>query len=157
MYRQHYYQGINREDTRPRKGGRPKKQEKPPFVGFTQASIQDASFLMPTLWINVCAEIDNLAELKVVQYVLRHTWGYHDYANMKHITIDEFVNGRKCATGERMDFGTGLSRPAVKDGLARAIEHGLLVCIVDDRDKAKIKKYYALHMQSEGTSYIDNR
>jgi hypothetical protein len=75
-----------------------------------------------------------------VQYVLRHTWGCDDYENMKHITVDEFVNGRMSATGERMDFGTGLSRTAVKDGLARAIEHGLLVCIVDDQNKARIKK-----------------
>jgi|SRR5579859_4897828 len=156
MYGQNCYQEISVEDTQLRKAGRPKKQEKSPFVGFTQAVIQEACFLLPAIWVNVCAEIDNLAELKVVQYVLLHTWGYHDYECMEHITIDEFVNGRKSDTGERMDFGTGLSRTAVKDGLARAIEHGLLVCLVDARDKARIKKYYALHMQNEETDHIAN-
>jgi len=133
-----------------RKPGRPRKQEQEAFVGFTQASIHQEYFRMPTIWMNVCATIDNLAELKVVQYVLRHTWGFREYETAKQITLDEFANGRKYKDGTRMDFGTGLSEKAVKEGLNRAIAHGFLICEVDDRDKARIKKYYALNMQQEG-------
>jgi hypothetical protein len=139
-------------DTQPHKGGRPKKQETGEvFMGFTQASIHNEYFRMPTMWLNVCAEIDNLAELKVVQYVLRHTWGFRDYEGMKQITLDEFVNGRKFANGDRMDMGTGLSKDAVIAGLKRAIKHGFLVCVIDDRDRARIKKYYALKLAEEST------
>jgi hypothetical protein len=138
------------EVTPKRKPGRPmKKAESAPFVGFTKELIQDTYFRMPAIWIDVCAEIDNLAELKVVQYVLRHTWGYQDYEGMKHITIDEFVNGRKRRDGSRIDSGTGLSESAVREGIERAIKHGFLLCAIDDSDKARIKKYYALHMQEE--------
>lgn len=134
--------------------GRPKKQESEAvFIGFTQASIHDEYFRIPTMWINVCAEIDNLAELKVVQYVMRHTWGYQEYGTMKQIKLDEFVNGRKFRrgerAGERMDFGTGLSQKAVIAGLERAVKHGFLVCTIDESDKARVKKYYALKVADE--------
>jgi len=136
-----------------KKPGRPKKQKNPTkFVGFTQESVQGNYFRMPTIWMDVCASIDNLAELKVVQYVLRHTWGFKEYYSMKRIAIDEFVNRRKRRDGSRMDSGTGLSDKAVKEGLARAIEHGLLISAVDNRDRARIKKSYALKMQAEGNN-----
>jgi hypothetical protein len=111
--------------------------------------IQNTYFSMPAIWIDVCAEIDNLAELKVVQYVLRHTWGYREYDSVKEIKIEEFVNGRRRRDGTRMDSGTGLSESAVKEGLARAIKHGFLVCAIDDSDKGRIKKFYGLKMQEE--------
>lgn len=133
--------------------GRPKKVENDvTFMGFTQSSIHDTYFRVPAIWINVCATIDNLAELKVIQYVMRHTWGFRVYDSPKYITLDEFVHGRKYREGgheDRMDFGTGLSKKAVIDGLERAIRHGFLVCTVDASDKARVKKYYALKLVEE--------
>jgi hypothetical protein len=105
---------------------------------------------MPNEWINICAGIKSLAELKIVQYVLRHTWGFQEYdGNPKPITTDEFMHGRKRGDGSRMDNGTGLSDRGVKDGVALAIKEGYLVCEVDDSDKARIKKSYSLKMFSE--------
>lgn len=107
-------------------------------------------FRMPNEWINICAEIKSLSELKVVQYVLRHTWGFQEYdGTAKKITTDEFMHGRKDRHGNRIDNGTGLSDRGVKDGVSLAIEHGYLVCEVDDHDKARIKKFYGLKMFSE--------
>lgn len=104
-------------------------------------------FRMPNEWINICAKINNLAELKVVQYVLRHTWGFREYdGKPKAITIDEFMHGRKRADGTRMDDGTGLSKPSVIQGLKCAIKHGYLTCEIDDTDKARVIKSYALKM-----------
>jgi hypothetical protein len=118
------------------------------FGGFTPPVSN--YFRMPNEWINICAEIKSLAELKVVQYVLRHTWGFQEYdGKSKPITTDEFMYGRKYKDGSRMDSGTGLSDRGVKDGVALAIEHGYLVCEVDDSDKARIKKSYGLKMFSE--------
>lgn len=147
----------------PRKAGRPKKQPAgKPFVGFTAEDLESSYFRMPTVWMLMCAEIDNLAELKVVQYVIRHTYGYINkktgkpmYDQLKKITVDEFVNGRKSGN-ERMDFGTGLSDKAVKEGLTRAVEHGFLVVTIDDSDKARIKKYYGLKVQEVEQELVDD-
>jgi len=104
---------------------------------------------MPNGWTNITARITSLAELKVVEYVLKHTWGYHEFGILKKITTDEFMHGRKRKDGTRIDLGTGLSNRSVIDGLRRAVEHGLLVEEVDDRDKARVKKSYALKMKPQ--------
>jgi len=104
-------------------------------------------FKMPNEWINICSRINSLAELKVVQYVLRHTWGWHEYdGKPKKITLDEFMHGRKRDDGTRMDNGTGLSKPSVIDGIEKAIKDGYLICEVNDNDPARIKKSYKLNM-----------
>ena len=127
-------------------------EDTPVFEGFVQPTKN--YFPMPNIWIEVCAQITNLAELKVIQYVLRHTWGYHEYGKAKAITIDEFMYGRKRQDGTRMDSGTGLkSDRSVKDGLKAALQHGYLVCEVDDTDRARIKKSYALKMLPHPAGY----
>lgn len=140
---------FNDLETKPKCKGRPKKQAHAPFVGFTQESISGEYLRVPSIFLGLCAMIDNLAELKVVLYIMRHTWGFREYNAPKRITIDEFVNGRKKADGTRMDFGTGLSKSAVLEGLERAIKHGIVICYADERDQARVKHYYQLKMQSE--------
>lgn len=114
------------------------------FNGFTQAKRN--YYTCPLQWVDVIAAIDNLAELKIVNYILRHTWGFHEYGVAKRITNDELMHGRKHKDGSRMDKGTGLSKPSVIDGLRRAEEHGYIVSEVDDSDGGNIKKSYMLKM-----------
>ena len=104
---------------------------------------------MPNGWTDIAAGITSLAELKVVQYILRHTWGWGEFAKGKVISIDEFCRGRKYANGERMDKGTGLSNRAVINGLRRAVKDGLLVVEVAGNDKARMRKSYALRMRPQ--------
>lgn len=104
-------------------------------------------FKMPNTWTDITAGITSLAELKVIEYVLKHTWGYREYGQNKRITTDEFMHGRRKKDGTRMDLGTGLSKPSVVAGLRSAVAHGFLEEITDDRDLARIKKYYSLKMQ----------
>lgn len=129
------------------------KESPPAFEGFIQP--KKNYFHMPNMWIDICAEIDNLAELKITQYVLRHTWGYQEYGIPKAITIDEFMHGRKRTDGTRMDKGTGLSKQSVVDGVKRSVKHEYLVCVIDDTDKARVTKSYALKMRSEGVKDLD--
>jgi hypothetical protein len=117
------------------------------FNGFTPPTRN--YFPMPNEWVDICAEISNLAEIKVIQYVLRHTWGYREFGIKKVITTDEFMHGRKRADGSRMDKGTGLSNRSVIDGLRAAVEHGYLEYELDETDKARKAKSYALKMQSD--------
>src|SRR5688500_12333915 len=58
-------------------------------------------------------EINSLAELKVVNVIIRHTFGWHK----ENATL---------GTSELVGL-TGLSRMSVCDGVRRALEHGYIV------------------------------
>lgn len=112
----------------------------------------------PEQWIALPRELlarlstfRSLAELKVVLYVLWHTYGYREYASMKAITLDEFEHGRKRKDGSRMDEGTGLSRAAIKLGLKQAKEDAFLYEVVDAHDQARIVRWYAVQLPSDGS------
>ena len=105
------------------------------------------SVYIPNNFIDALSLIDTMAELKVVLYVMRHTWGFQEYDTHKKITIDEFVNGRKLKNRGRMDHGAGLGQTAVKIGVAKAVEHGFLECEIDETDRARIKKCYRLKLK----------
>ena len=92
-------------------------------------------------------KISSLSEMKVLLYVLRHTWGFQDES--KTITQDEFMNGRKHRDGTRMDKGCQMSRNAIKSGIEKAVEHGYLELVVNDSDKARIKHTYTLVVESD--------
>lgn len=114
------------------------------FQGFPQPTKN--FFSLPNEIINIIADITNISELKIILYVIRHTWGYQEFGISKAITNDEFMHGRKHTDGTRMDKGTGLSEQAVRDGTGKAIKDGYLICDVDDNDKGRIKKSYRLRM-----------
>lgn len=121
--------------------------EQPIWEGF---SIPFKNFFkVPYNFIEALPLMDSMAELKVVLYVLRHTWGFQEFGDGKKITIDEFVQGRKLKNRERMDSGTGLSEKAVRLGIERAINHGFLECEVDDSDLGRIKRYFRLSVLEE--------
>lgn len=100
---------------------------------------------LPHEFIDVLNTVETIGELKVILYILRHTWGYHD--DEKKITLDEFENGRKRRDGSRLDGGTGLSRPTVLSGLSKAEAHGFINIETDTSDKARVKKFYSLSNQ----------
>ena len=97
---------------------------------------------LPNSIIEKLDQVETLGEMKVILYVIRHTVGFQD--DCKKITLDEFANGRKRADGTRLDNGTGLTVPTIRDGLKRAQAHGFLVVEVDDSDPARVKHYFSL-------------
>lgn len=103
-------------------------------VGFT---------MLPHEFIENLDRVETLAELKVILYLMRHTWGFQDSDQWRHLTLDEFMHGRITKDG-RMDRGTGLTKVSVIAGLEKAIEHGFILEKVNDRDLARIKKSYKL-------------
>lgn len=123
-----------------------KTQSESDFPGFQYP--QQNWFKLPNEWTDITAGITSLAELKIVQYILRHTWGYHEYGQVKCITLDEFEHGRKKKDGTRMDRGIGMGRQAIIDGIRRAVDHGFLLVEIDDSDKGRVKKSYGLRMQA---------
>ena len=115
------------------------------FKGFERPE-QNYSKL-PHSFIDVLPQIDTMAEMKVVLYLLRHTWGFSEFGKPKKLTTDEFCNGRKKKDQSRMDNGTGLSENSVRSGLEKAIEHGFILVEIDETDKARIEKWYCLIME----------
>ena len=103
-------------------------------------------FRLPNDWTDLTAGMKSWAEQKVVEYVLRHTWGYQEYGSLKRITLDEFEKGRKRVDGTRIDKGIGMRRQAIISGIRQAVEDGFLVEEADDSDRARVKKYYGLRM-----------
>jgi hypothetical protein len=142
------------QPTRTRKPDK-RSEEIESFDGFSWDVTTSDYSILPNIWINVCATITNLAELKIVLYIMRHTWGFQEFEELRLLTTDEFVHGRKRKDGSRMDIGTGLSTSAVKEGIARALKHGYIICEVDDSDKGRIRKFYALKMASAAIQQED--
>lgn len=122
------------------------------FTGFFEP--EENWSKLPHQFIESMNAIDSLAEMKVVLYVLRHTWGFQD--REKRITLDEFCDGRKRKDGSRLDAGTGMSANAIRDGIQRAIDDGFIVITHEDTsDKARIKRWYAMRMFGTEPSKVD--
>jgi len=98
------------------------------------------------------------AEIKVLIYIIRHTWGYHQ--SEREISVTEFERGRratrkaacKCEKCQekglsRLDHGTGMTEKSIRNGLKKAIEHGYLKVRIDDSDRGRMKKFYSLKIR----------
>lgn len=126
-----------------------------PFRGFPDP--QENWSKLPHEFIDALPLLTSLSEVKCILYVLRHTWGYQEFDEYKHITTDEFMNGRKRKDGTRIDSGVGMSGPSIVDGLKRAVEDGFLQVETDVRDLARIKKSYAIKMFNTGEKKVASR
>ena len=114
------------------------------FQGFYYP--EENYFRMPNSWTDITSGMSSCAELKVVEYVLRHTWGFREFGKLKKITLDEFENGRRKVDGTRMDKGIGMRRQAIISGLRQAVKDGYLIEETDKTDRGRIKKFYGLQM-----------
>jgi len=99
------------------------RQAKPmsKFQGFTepnttQSPNQFYDFVMP--------DIDNLAELKCILYVIRRTYGFLKFVD--RIAYSQFEKGIITKDGKQLDKGIGMSGPSVMAGLNKAVEHGYI-------------------------------
>jgi hypothetical protein len=117
------------------------------FAGFERPR-QNWSKL-PHALIESLPEFSSKAELVVVLYILRHTWGFSEFAKPKKITLDEFQNGRKRKDGSRLDSGVGMSKTSIINGLRAAVENGFVEVVEDDSDAARKRRYYSLRMASD--------
>ena len=117
------------------------------FTGFAQPTANYSK--LPHQLINELPQITTIGEMKVLLYVLRHTWGFQEFGEGKKITLDEFEHGRKRKDRTRMDNGTGLTKSTIIAGLKKAVEHGFLIVETDSSDKGRVKKSYALNMGLE--------
>jgi hypothetical protein len=99
------------------------------FTGFRRPTTTDT----PDEFFDVILpQVTGLAELKVILYVIRHTFGYNKW--LDRISLSEFEHGivtqDKNHQPRRVDGGVGLSRRAIIDGLKAAVGHDYLRRII---------------------------
>ncbi len=116
--------------------------------GFSWGSPKENWCKLPLVLIDALPQIETLAEMKIILYILRHTWGYQNDTGAvdqyKRLTMDDFVNGRRDKQGVQLDNGVGMSPVSIRDGINRAEAHGFIQVIADNRDMARQKRFYAL-------------
>jgi hypothetical protein len=113
------------------------------FPGFIFPAPKGHTQIPNTWYDEIISQIDNVSELKVVLYILRHTCGFQRAEEAQRLTVDEIMHGR-IFNGRRIDRGTRLSEMSVRNGIKSAIKHGYIVCESDAYDKGNIKKCYKL-------------
>ena len=57
------------------------------FTGFNEPKENWSK--LPNEFVDALPMIETIGEMKVILYILRHTWGFHD--DEKKITLDEFA------------------------------------------------------------------
>lgn len=64
-------------------------------------------------------------ELRVLLYIVRRTFGFKK--NSDDISLKQMAEGIRKADGTPLDYGTGLSRPAVTKGVRGLVEKGVIL------------------------------
>ncbi|MCU7866456.1 MAG: replication protein [Candidatus Thiodiazotropha sp. (ex Lucinoma borealis)] len=112
--------------------------------------------MVPDEFFDYLAPRLNNAELKVVIYIIRRTFGFKKWYD--NISLSQMVDGIVKKNGERLDHGTGLKKSAVCDALS-SLEKKKVIIRKKQYDAAggAIATSYQLHMhgqfhtQQEGT------
>ncbi|MCP4288661.1 MAG: hypothetical protein GY792_30270, partial [Gammaproteobacteria bacterium] len=107
-----------------------------PFPGF--ANPTENYYRLPNTWVDHLAELRIatgsriIASLKLLEYVLKHTWGYQRFEGQVRLTAREIRTGRG-HRGRQIDTGTGLSANSVRKAAQKLTQHGFLELLTDDR------------------------
>jgi hypothetical protein len=119
------------------------KQQAKVFEGFNSPSFtQTPNVLFDELMPDL-----KEAELKVLLYIVRRTWGFAGKQEGDAISLGQLCNGIITSKGERLDRGTGLSRAGVTKALLSLRKKGIITRI-KNRDEARgdLPSTYKLRM-----------
>ncbi len=106
---------------------------------FTGFAYPEANwYRLPNNWFDIWADLrqqTGRARIKgpllVTQYVIKHTWGWQNFATPVRLSWHDFQYGRRNGT-RNLDHGTGLARRALRHALADVQAWGLLEHPHDD-------------------------
>lgn len=83
------------------------------------------SFQMHNFYIDKCLHLLDGNEIKVLLYVIRRIIGWNK--EFDRISLAQFEKGIISKTGERLDFGVGLSKPSIVKALNQLNKYGFLI------------------------------
>ena len=102
------------------------------FAGFYKPRAN--FFRLPNDWFDIWAKFRELtsrrrilAPLKVLEYIIKWTWGYQNFDQPARITRRDFRYGKLNRGGQRQDRGAGLSSRSVEKALNFLGEVGAIV------------------------------
>ena len=93
-----------------------------------------------------------IAPLKVVEYVIKYTWGSSNFYEPIRLSRSDLRQGRKGKKGHRLDLGTGLgSEATLSHGIELALSLGMLEQTEENSDQARVQRFYLprLHPPAE--------
>ena len=100
------------------------------FPGFFRPKFN--FYQLPNDWFDIWASIRQMTDhthipgmLKIVEYVIKWTWGCGNYDKLIHIPCHEFQYGKQNQK-QMLDQGTHLSTMSVEQALEASVELGLL-------------------------------
>ena len=124
------------------------------FQGFSEP--KENYYRLPNnwfdYWISFRAEIgDRFAvPLKVLEYVLLHTWGASKFDGRVRLSANEIHSGRRRKKKLRWDSGVGVSENAIKKAAKVLAKMGALNVFQDQKDKARRMRTYQPNLSNEG-------
>lgn len=104
----------------PAQSNKPDEQVQP-FAGFSPPHYTP----VPDELLDDFLHVLSGAELKVILYIVRRTFGFKKDAD--DISLNQMLNGIIKHNGERLDSGTGLSKPTLLKALRTLKNRGLIV------------------------------
>lgn len=91
------------------------------------------SFQVPNVYIDEYLHVLSNSELKVLVYAIRRIFGFQKRTD--RISLSQFCDGIEDSEGNRLDYGTGLSKATVISSLNKLIEYGLIIRLADNNKK----------------------
>lgn len=129
------------------------------FSGFSRP--HENFYRLPNNWFDVLASLREDTErrrivslVRLVEYVVKWTWGRLDFEGYVRLTFDEFqrgkVIGRSGKERIRADGGTGLPRSSLSAAIRDALAYSLLERSTDERDAARVRHAYRVRVLPDG-------
>ena len=75
---------------------------------------------IPNLILDLVVPRITEGEARCLLYICRRTFGFHKQED--NISFSQFENGIKTSQGRQLDYGTGMSRPAINNALQNLIK-----------------------------------
>jgi len=123
------------------KAGRPALPDRW-FPGFSSPNFTSVPDEVFDLLLSVLTE----AELKVLLYIIRRTFGFKKTADS--ISIRQMTRGIRTAAGQQLDSGTGLSVPSVTKAVKSLERQGIIVAIrSSSKERGSETTTYALNLR----------
>ena len=125
------------------------------FSGFSRP--YENFYRLPNNWFDVLADLREdagrrriVSVVRLVEYIVKWTWGRLDFEGYIRLTFDEFqrgkVIGRSGKERIRADHGTGLPRSGLSTAVRDALSYGLLERSTDERDAARVRHAYRVRV-----------
>lgn len=116
------------------------------FKGFSSPSFTQT----PNVFFDELMPDLGEAELKVLLYIIRRTWGFAGKQEGDTIALSQLCNGIVTADGQRLDRGTGLSKSGATKALLSLRTKGIITRIKNrDHVRGDTATTYRLRMLGE--------